>query len=117
MSLSRQLLEALGTKEGSLCEAAEKVVLAAGQFVAVRTKRGNNVVKKGRITRVDKEVGVVRVLDIASGSTLEVDVDPKEYIVWVLPPPDTTTDRLNRIKKLFVRGSSFRPSTYQGGHQ
>jgi len=113
MSLSEQLHEAVGSKK--LEETADRLVLMPGQMVAVRTKRGVNVIKRGRITQVDKASGFVRVQDISSGTTLEVDVDPFKYVVWVLPPPGSKVDRMTRIKTLYVRGGGLRPSAYQGG--
>jgi hypothetical protein len=113
MRLAGQLQEAVGAR--LLDEAAEKVVLTVGQLVAVRTKRGVNVIKKGRITKVDLPTGIVRVRDDSSGATLEVDVDPSKYLVWVLPPPSSTETRMNRIRTLYVRGGGLRPSAYQGG--
>jgi len=113
MRLAAQLHEAIGSRK--LEEAAERVVLAPGQMVAVRTKRGVNVIKKGRVTHVDKATGFIRVQDISSGTTLEVDVDPFKYVVWILPPPGAKVDRLTRIKTLYVRGGGLRPSAYQGG--
>lgn len=113
MSLAKQLYEAVGAK--LLDEAAERVVLMPGQMVAVRTKRGVNVIKRGRITGVDKATGVVRVQDVSSGTTLEIDVDPTRYIVWILPPPSTKVDMMTRVRSLYVRGGGLRPSAYQGG--
>ena len=112
-SLARQLFEAIGSKR--LEEAAERIVLAPGQMVSVRTKRNVMVIKKGRVTNVDKATGIIRVQDIMSGTTLEVDVDPSEYVVWILPPPGAKVDRMTRIKTLYVRGGGLRPSAYQGG--
>jgi hypothetical protein len=113
MSLAQQLHEAVGAKR--LDEAAERVVLTPGQMVSVRTKRGVNVIKKGRVTEVDKATGIIRVVDISSGTTLETDVDPSRYVVWILPPPSATVDRMTRIRSLYVRGGGLRPSAYQGG--
>lgn len=112
-SLAQQLHEAVGAKR--LDEAAERIVLAPGQMVAVRTKRGVNVIKKGTITNVDLPTGTIRVQDILSGTTLEVDIDPEKYIVWILPPPSAKVDRMTRVKTLYVRGGGLRPSAYQGG--
>jgi hypothetical protein len=112
MSLAKELHKAIGAKR--LDEAAERIVLTPGQMVAVRTKRGVNVIKKGRITKVDLPTGTVRVQDISSGTTLEVDVNPEKYIVWVLPPPGAEVSRMARVKKLYVRGG-LRPNIYQGG--
>jgi hypothetical protein len=106
-------LEAVGSRR--LDEAAEKVVLTPGQIVAVRTKRGVNVIKRGRVTAVDLPTGTVRVRDDSGGSTLEVDIDPSEYLVWILPPPSPDETRMNRIKTLYARGGGLRPSAYQGG--
>jgi len=113
MNLSAQLYEAIGAR--LLDEAAERVVLVPGQMVSVRTKRGVNVIKKGRVTNVDLPTGIIRVQDISSGTTLEVDVNPEKYIVWILPTPDVKTDRMTRIRSLYVRGGGLRPSAYQGG--
>lgn len=113
MSLSRELFEAVGAKR--LDEAAERIVLAPGQMVSVRNKRGVTVIKKGRIKNVDLPTGTVRVEDISSGATLEIDVDPSRYTVWILPPPDMKVDRMTRIKTLYVRGGGLRPNPYQGG--
>jgi len=113
VSLAAQLHEAIGSTR--LEEAAERVVLAPGQMVSVRTKRGVNVIKKGRVTNVDKATGVIRVQDVESGTTLEVDVDPLRYTVWILPPPSAKVDRMTRIQTLYVRGGGLRPSAYQGG--
>lgn len=112
MSLAKQLYEAVHARR--LDEAAEKVVLMPGQLVSVRSKRGATVVK-GRIMVVDPETGFFRVEDNSSGATLEVDVDPEKYIVWVMPPPGKQDIRDTTIKKLYVRGGGMRPSAYQGG--
>lgn len=113
MRLAGQLWEA--TRARQLDEAAEKVVLTPGQLVAVRTKRGVNVIKRGSITAVDLPTGTVRVRDDSGGSTLEVDIDPSEYMVWVLPPSSPAETKMSRIKTLYVRGDGLRPSAYQGG--
>jgi hypothetical protein len=84
-------------------------------MVSVRNKRGVTVIKRGRIANVDLPTGTIRVEDIDSGTTLEVDVNPEKYTVWVLPPPDAKVDRMSRIKTLYVRGGGLRPSAYQGG--
>jgi len=95
-------------------EAAERVNLMAGQLVTVRSKKGKNIIKHGRITQVDPAIGVVRVRDVSSGTTLEVDVDPEKYLVWVVPPPDMEKSRLDRVKDLYVR-NVLKPNPYQGG--
>jgi hypothetical protein len=113
MSLSGQLNEAIGSKR--LEEAADRIVLAIGQMVSVRTKRNVTVIGRGRVTDVDRATGIIRVQDIVSGTTLEVDVDPNEYAVWILPPPSSEGDRMSRVKALYVHGGEVKHRAYHGG--
>lgn len=63
----------------------EKVLLHQGLIVKIRTQDGREV-GQGVISFVDPEVGVVTVVDSSGGADLHVDVDPKHYDLWVLPP-------------------------------
>ena len=64
-----------------------KVVLATGQKVIVRTKKGVDVVR-GIIREVHPELGVVRVQDFGGGTDLQVDVGTKNYDLYVQPPDE-----------------------------
>lgn len=106
MRLSTQLMEA----------ARQKVLLAPGYIVTVRTRtRGSKPgerVAEGRITEIDPATHTVRVVDEASGSTLEIDVDTERYDLWV-KPPDSPVSRDPKAISLFLRPSM--QGIYTGG--
>lgn len=66
-----------------------KVVLAIGQRVIVRTKKGADVTR-GIIRNIHPELGVIRVQDLSGGSDLQVDVGTKNYDFFVQTDDDTT---------------------------
>lgn len=61
-----------------------KVVLAIGQHVVVRTKKGVDVTR-GIIRDVHPVLGAIRVQDLSGGSDLQVDVGIKNYDLFVQP--------------------------------
>lgn len=65
-------------KEGEVVE----VPLRVGHRVQVQTKAGRPVAD-GYIEGIFKETGIVRVRDVASGSDVQMDVDPYHYDIWV----------------------------------
>lgn len=77
--LSEQLSEAV--QDGT-----ERVRLMVGQFVEVRT-HGGDLVITGTIQQMFNDIGVIRVADMGSGSDVQIDVDPKEYEIWVIDMP------------------------------
>lgn len=62
----------------------DRVILALGQDVEVRTTEGQLVVA-GTIQELNQETGSVRVVDRSSGTDNQVDVDPELYEIWVNP--------------------------------
>lgn len=80
-----------------------KVILHPGLRVKVKTKAGK-LVTQGDITEVDPDVGVVRIANAESGADLRVDVDPKHYVIWVVPPTGYVP-RLPGETTLYVRAS------------
>lgn len=80
-----------------------KVPLHPGLVVKVKTK-GGELVTRGRIVTVDPEVNVVTVANEDAGADLRVDVDPKNYVIWVEPPGEQVP-RLPPETTLYVRSS------------
>ena len=79
MKLSQQLYES------TLQKKANKIVLKPGYLATVKTKNGQIVVK-GRITEIDKNLGVVRITDASSGTSVQIDVDIDRYDIWIKMP-------------------------------
>lgn len=71
-------------RAGSDERGRERVPLAMGQEVEVRTVGGDLVVS-GVIYELNGETGSVRVVDASSGTDHQVYVDPDLYEVWVKP--------------------------------
>lgn len=93
-----------------LSEAMEKVVLHPGLRVKVKTKAGE-LVTQGDITDVDVDVGFVRIANTEDGADLRVDVDPKHYVIWVIPPTNYVP-RLPGETTLYIRTSRPGPHAF-----
>lgn len=91
----------------------ERVPLAVGQKVEVRTPEGQLIVG-GVIHELSVETGSVRVVDAMSGTDHQVDVDPDLYEVWVMPvavPGDAGGGRPEKAPAV----NPHRRGAYDGG--
>lgn len=87
-----------------------KIALHPGLVVKVKTKAGK-LVTQGRITNVDPDIGFVSVANEDAGADLRVDVDPKHYVIWVLPPTNYVP-RLPDQTTLYIRTSRPGPHAF-----
>lgn len=126
MSLARELLEALddekpeGTsgeidqgEDHDIAREGERIPLATGQQVEIRTKLGA-LVATGYIAELSQETNTVRVRDQGSGADLFIDVNLDLYEVWVREveiPGDAPTP----AKQPKLSGNPRKPGAYTGG--
>lgn len=80
---------------------AMRVAIFVGQYVKVRTERGEEVAE-GYVDDVDADRNLVRVRNTEDGSDVNLDVDASRYQIWVIPP--TWVNKLaDKPQNLFVR--------------